>query len=464
MLNTDTQIAPSYKETWKPPVEAVATPSPEPSPVSAEPQELTSLLDEALANNPLTQRAWYSAKTAAAQRIQANSPFFPDVTVAQNWQRQRIEAYGFPVGGGTAAGIGDQKISQTRVSYGPMLDISYTLFTFGAQTAQAEAARQALFAANFNYNQQLQDVVLQVQRAYYNLSAAQAAVTAEEASVKDAEASLDAAETKNRVGLSPVQDVLQAKSNLLLEQYRLETSKSLVETARADLGQALGRRDVSSVQIKPPVIKPISPDAVEDVKVLVERAVEKRPDLQAAYANVRAREEQKRASQRNLLPALVGGVSGDITHIEDYPGNEHNYLAYLRLNWDIFDGFNKEARILEASSRLESAKRDAQATELAAIGNVWTQYFTFRTAREQFSSAEALVAAAEAAFDAVDMGYKNGLNSILDLLSAQKDLATARVTLIRAQNNYITSLVSLEHAVGELDLTSFAAASPILKD
>ena len=463
ILDTDQHVASSPRAEWHAPsVPAASTPEAAPVPSLPGPLGLTELLDEGLSNNPQTQSAWYNAKAAAARRIEANSTFYPSVNGAYNGQRQRMETIGYSFG---SVVEGNPTIIQKRTAYGPMLDVSWTLFSFGADAAKADAAREALYAANFQYNRTLQTVVLSVQRSYYNLDAAQAAVAAEEASLKDAQAGLDAAEAKQRVGLSPIQDVLTARANLLQEQYRLETARSLVETARANLAQAIGRRDIGSIEIKAPDMNALGADPMAQIKDFVDRGLSARPDLQAAYANVRANEASARSAERSLLPRVVAGFGGDLTKIDGFAGTEDNYLASLRLSWDIFDGFKKEATVLENRAKLEAARRDAVAAELGVVSEIWTEYYSSKTSLEQLKSADGLVNATNAAWQAIDTGYRTGLNSILDLLSAQKDLANARVARIRSQNEYITALLRLQYAVGGLDLMPPATApTPVFKD
>jgi len=47
--------------------------------------------------------------------------------------------------------------------------------------------------------------------------------------------------------------------------------------------------------------------------------------------------------------------------------------------------------------------------------------------------------------------YKNGLDSILDVLSAQATLANARVQQVQARLNWFAALAAMGHAMGGLD-------------
>ena len=454
MLNLSSSLPPQKSGEWHAPqaaLESAAAPPQIPVSGSDKPEELglTHLLDEALSNNPELQSSWFQAKAAAARRVQAYSTYFPALTVAENLQRQRVDAVGIPDSTSQGAVMPDMNIVTTRNSYGPLYEISYTIFSFGADSSEAAAAREALYAANFHYNRALQSLVRYVQQGYYNLNAALEGVAAREISLKDAETSYLAAEARNKAGLNPVQDLLKADSNRLQARYQLEASKAVVERTRADLARIIGRGTPEGLAVKPLELPANTAKAAGEVHDLIEKALS-RPDLQAAYAVVRAKKQLKSAAGGSLLPRLVTSFSGDFTKVTDEPSIEENYLAMLRLKWDIFDGFRKEYKLTEARANLEAAKQEAKSKELAVVGEVWTAYYDFQSAKLKLDAARALAKAAQSAFAAIETGYKNGLNNILDLLSAQQELANARLILVQSESDFHTTLAELLYAVGEL--------------
>ena len=61
-----------------------------------------------------------------------------------------------------------------------------------------------------------------------------------------------------------------------------------------------------------------------------------------------------------------------------------------------------------------------------APGKVWKAYTDFKTALRKQDSATKLVTASQNAFDAVLESYKNGLSTYPEVVSAQRNLASAR--------------------------------------
>ena len=55
--------------------------------------------------------------------------------------------------------------------------------------------------------------------------------------------------------------------------------------------------------------------------------------------------------------------------------------------------------------------------------------------------------------------YKNGKSSILDLLNAQTELATARYEFISAQHNWFTTRANLLKVLGQMSIENLSSFS-----
>jgi outer membrane protein TolC len=66
------------------------------------------------------------------------------------------------------------------------------------------------------------------------------------------------------------------------------------------------------------------------------------------------------------------------------------------------------------------------------------------------SYGQALVTAAQEAYDADIETYRQGLSTILELLTAQRDLVNARYTLIQSRADLLTSYAAVAYAAGAL--------------
>ena len=166
-----TRAAPrTPNETWQPPPGAVPDDSLPRSSGSAVPASLVNrihtltladLIDLALRNNPTTHLSWAQAEAAAAAYGSAQGRFLPTLDAATSLGRTRVPSAAGPLG-------------IARTQYGPTLTLSYLLLDFGARTGAIQAARQATIALDLTHNATIEDVVLQVETAYFNFMAARA--------------------------------------------------------------------------------------------------------------------------------------------------------------------------------------------------------------------------------------------------------------------------------------------------
>jgi outer membrane protein len=437
--------APAPNAPWTPPrpPPAAAPPRP-PAEVPADLAErirhlrLTDVVDLALRNNPTTAQAWANARAAAAAYGVARADYFP--TVDADLSVTRIK---------TVATAGRAAVQQT--TYGPSATLSWLLFDFGARGGAAEAARQALLAADWSHNAAIADVVLQAQVAFFNYVGTGALVNAQQASVKDAQANLDAAEARRRVGVATIADVLQARTALSQAQLSLETTLGQRQTARGALAIALGYPadvpyDVDTVAVETPIST-----LADSVTRIIDRAVGGRPDLVAARAQAAAAQARIRQFRGARLPSLTASGTGALTYLAGRTGGGNNYTVGVGLTIPLFNGLAREYQQAQAEAQFDAAAAQARSLEQQVTYQVFNSYYALQTARRQVQTAVDLLASAQQSTEVALARYKAGVGTVLDLLSAQSALAAARAQNIQSRYMWYTSLAQLAHDAGALD-------------
>jgi len=73
-----------------------------------------------------------------------------------------------------------------------------------------------------------------------------------------------------------------------------------------------------------------------------------------------------------------------------------------------------------------------------------------KTALRKQDASEVLLSAAQSAFDASLEEYKRGLGTYVDVVNAQRNLASARSTVVDARSDVYTSKTGLALSVGDL--------------
>jgi len=413
------------------------------------PLSLADCVDLALKNSPVTRQSWAAARAAAAVVGQAESYLYPQVSVSgdgtylkQEYSlKEAIPAANNPDSDG--------------FNYGPGLQLNWLLFDFGGVRGGIEEARQTLLATNYSFNQSIQDLVLNVEKAYYELYSARSQVVAAQADVEDTGKSLEAARQKFEVGLVSKLDELQAQSTYQDSLYQLESAKGDVKSARAGLAEALGLAADADFDIADPEKELSTEVSSDDVSGLIEEGLKKRPDIASLRAELRAKEAAIEVAGSAYYPSLnLGGSANKLwySYREDPElyDDSYMYTGYLSINWDIFTGFSDREKKLAAEANAAQARESLASAEISASADVWTKYYAFNTAVGKYKFATAFFETSQESYNLALESYNAGLKSILDLLQSQSSLSSARSQLIGAKKDIFTTLADLAHATGTL--------------
>lgn len=401
------------------------------------------LMDIALLNSPKTRQAWEVARERWANKMNVDGIWYPQATFTYGAQQTKY--------------VQNTKLQDlNQVQFGPAGELTYLLFDFGGREAKSRGAFYDLLQANFLFNKSVQDLLLDVANAYYNLYAAQAAVVAAKADVDNSNVGLDSAKKRYAAGLVSKLDVLQAESNYFSYVYVLENAKGQVKTAKGVLAQTVGLPADTTFRISAP--KKLVPTNIngEDISEMIDDAMKTRPDIAAARASVKSKEQSVKIADAGLMPAINFQATTDQNGYYYYGaqkawGSDYQFMAFnVALSWDVFDGFSNFAKKRQAQANLDYQKAKLYQAELDAASDVWARYFTYRASIKKLKASKAFFTSAKGSYDLALEGYSAGIKSILDLTQAESDLSDARSKFIQSERDLFSSFVQLVHSVGYL--------------
>jgi outer membrane protein len=452
--------APSPNKEWSPPSPPrdtlPSTPTSVPPDLLERVNTLTlgDVVDLALRNNPQTQISWANARAAAAAYGGSKSLYYP--TIDANVGVTRLKS------SPTFSNDSVLRPPLTQTNYGPTVSVSWLIADLGGRAGTIESARQALVAANWTHNATIQNVVLQVESAYFNYMANKALVVAERLSVKEAQTSLESTQERQRVGLATVADVLQAKTALSQASLTLESTEGDLQTTRGALALAMGLPANVPYDIEATPATAVGP-ATDSVEALIGQAVKSRPDLASAEAQYRQAVGNVRAARGDLFPSLQITGTGGRTYVETLPGGATNYSVRLGLEIPIFSGFSRQYAVRQARAEADAALGRAASAKQQVEFQVFSSYYALQTAAKRVNTADDLLASAQASAEAALGRYRAGVGLFVDLLTAQSALASARAQQVQARWVWQTTLAQLAHDTGVLD-TNGGANIPVTPD
>ena len=410
----------------------------------SKPLTLAELTDLALHNSAVTRQAWHTARAAAAQVDQAQGLFMPSLTANAGANRSGVSA-------------NPKTFDLQSLQYGPGLQLNYLVINFGGGRAAAvEQALQTVYTANHIFNRTIQDTLLGVETAYFNSISALAGVEAAVANVADAKKALEAAQARNTAGLGTTLDVLQVQAAYDQSLYNLAAARGQLQVARGALALAVGLPADSALAPASPDMELPTSLATNDIRQVINDAIARRPDIAALRADLSAKRAAIQVAHAASWPDLYlnGNINRD--YYDNFSGTpqhgdrDWSYGAGINVQWNVFDGWQTESRIRSAEEQAQAAEATLEQAELSACADVWTRFQNYETALQKYAYSIAYFKSAAAARDLATQAYAAGLKTILDLLTADAQLATARSQQVAARQDVFTSLANLIYATGRL--------------
>lgn len=413
-------------------------------PSGTAPLSLADVVERALCNNPQTREAWSNARFQAAQVGVGEAAYLPSLSLSVGETRNRTE------------GGGSTRSSGTYNQFSTTLGLSYVLYDFGARDAALESAKQILAAANATQDATLQSVFLAAVQAYYQFFATTAALDAAREAEKSARESFNAAEARYKVGAGTPADKLQAQTALsqtVLNRIRAEGD---LKNAQGQLAASMGLDANRPQAVALPGLAMPDAQFERDVGRLIEDARRQRPDLAAAEAQVKAAQAGADAARAAGMPTVALSSSFSRSHTGQDDPTDSSAIG-VTLSYPLFSGYATTYRVRAAEQQIETRQAQRERISQQVALEVWRAYQGVTTETQAVRSSADLLASAIQSEQVALGRYKAGVGNILDLLTAQAALASARVQNIQALYNWHIARSTLAQSMGRLDFSAIGA-------
>ena len=418
-------------------------PVPAPQGNSGIPQALTLKDAEALAvkNNPQISVARLIALASQQIPREARSNLWPtatgDITGVDAQSGSRI-----------TAGALNNPIIYERAAAG--LTVTQLITDFGRTTNLISSAKYAAQAENENAQATREQILLAVNKAFFNALQAQALLTVAQQTVKARQTVADQVGVLYKSKLKSELDFSFANVNLAQAQLLLLDAQNNQDAAQATLSMVLGSTTVQRFQLVEdtgPIAPP--PGNVDD---LTAQAFSMRPEIRGLQFQYQSAAKFQTAERDLLFPSIramgVVGVTpvGNAAVAPSSVAFNNTYGAVgANMEIPLFNGFRYAARSKEASLRAQATEERLRDMKNLVARDVRTSWLNANTAFQRLSVTQQLLAQAKLALDLASSRYKLGLGSIVELSQAQLQETQAEISYAQAGYDYRLSLAVLTY-------------------
>lgn len=352
-----------------------------------------------------------------------------------------------------------QGTSSEQVTQPNTVGISATQSLFNrANDATIAQADKALESARADLQTAEQELIVRVAQAYFDVLAAQDALTTAQANKKGISEQLASAKRNFEVGTATITDTREAQARFDLATAQEIAATNELQTKRITLDQLIGRAGVSPMPLATPVALPaLQPANVEDWVASAEQA----PSVQkgrVGYEVAKLETEKARAGHLPTVGLNAGYTKGHTT-IEQHSGAASlknsgpltQSTIGVTVNIPLFAGFATQNRIKETLLLEDQARNNLEAVRRNVAEATRRVFFGVQSGQAQVQALEAAEASSKLALEATQLGYRVGVRVNLDVLNAQTQLFSTQRDLAKARYDVVVNGLKLRQAAGTLN-------------
>lgn len=405
---------------------------------------LPDLIHLGLCNNNETRASWAGFLAQQSRLGSQRGSYLPQINASGGYERTygRSDTRNFDGPGGLASAG---------------LSLQYLLFDFGQREAQIEQVKQNLVEANYANSLTIQNVLYGIVSAYYDYFAAQAIFDATKESEESSRVSLEAATLREKVGRAPIVERLQADAAYSQAKLARVQADNNAKKAKGVLMQVMGLKPTDNITVEIPrdekIVDKTYLKTTEDITAYAEKS---HPDILSADARVKSQKAALAAEKAKRMPSIT--TTADIGTDRFASGNgieRDTGSVAVRVNFPLFTGFSRTYDIQTARHQVEQAEAQLDQAKDRVRLDVWNSYQDFNTAAENIGTTETLFASASEAEKAALARYKAGKGSLIDLLNAQAQSASARQQRVQAKYDWYVTKANLLRAAGDIKPNQF---------
>ncbi len=352
-------------------------------------------------------------------------------------------------------GVGTVVISPSNFIHTLSLTLSQPIFTFGLNRNMKKISEYNLGVAQSEYDTKLDEIQYLVESSYYDLIYLQLLLDVQEQNLDRASNDKHIAELRFDAGQVAKFEVIRADVAVK------NAEESLIGTRKAlNMAELAWMKVLSVDEFLAPVT--INPDDVEGVplEITLEEAkvtaIETRPELKGLRLSIGLAEAGARL--KTLRPDLRFISSYNFSSSNSAFSSDENYRFIFNLNLPLYDGGKANAEFDQGMHQAEQLRLQLDDIEEGISIEVADAYYAIQEALERMDATSATLALAEEAKRMAEIGYKEGVVTLQDVLSAEVELSGAQANRIGAVYDYLKSLAALRKAMG-VDVISQAEIS-----
>lgn len=335
---------------------------------------------------------------------------------------------------------------------GTSVSANMKLLDTGLRYLTVQSAKKSEKETYCNVFRTYQTVMYQVMTDYFNCQRYSELIALKENSVRYYTQEEKEYNEKIALGEKAPVDIYPIQASLADSKVVLLSAKNLYENSKCDLLNLMGLEETGEYSFLPEPVE--TKDTEKTKEEIVETALSTRSDLAASEYAISAASADKKKADMDLWPILY--INAEFTndfnnkYIDTDKHSDGRIMGYI--SWNLFDGFNTQAKIKRSKTVLDNAKENKAKLERDIVTKLKTLWNNITINKEQLEASKIGFESADRNREVQKEKFSLNMNTNLDILNAQMQYDTSMANLINSRYDLKISYIELDYQMGLLGL------------
>ena len=322
---------------------------------------------------------------------------------------------------------------------------SIPLYTGGKLSGTIEQAVQNYKSSEYGVDESYQAVKLSATNGYYAVLQAIDTVKLSKDSVERLSAHLQNVQAQYDVGVVAKVDVLRSQVELADAEQTLIKAQNAYDLAVADLNNIIGLPHGTDLKVTESLQYNKYDNPMENC---INFALANRPELFQAEAGIEAAKAAVKVAKSGYMPQVAASASNDWSSTS-WPGDDNqNWGVGVSVSMNVFDSGVTAAKVNASEASLYKAEETYRQTKDSVQLDVRNNYLSLREAEKRIATSKVAVDSAEEDYRISQLRYQAGVGTNIDVMDAQVALTQAKNNYVQALYDYNTSSAALAKSMG----------------
>lgn len=412
--------------------------------------DLLHAYESALGNDPLFRAAVKEHQAGQANRVIGRAAVMPKIGLNYNQYANNSQISGPIITGGPDN-------STTRAYPSDMVQVQLTqpLFNLTALAQMRQGMAQGdMSEAKFVY--QTQDLLVRVLQAYCDVLYAEDNLAYLKAQREAYKEQLKVNQRTYEKGEGTVTDALETRASYEMAEAQVIEAQDVLENNKRKLEAIIGNPIHSVADVKKLSenfrVTPLMPRAFE---LWREMALANNAELRASDHNVEVARQEYEKQKAAHYPTVAAVVGWNQQKSQTYTAINQQAVtsqAGVVISMPIFTGGEITGRTSQSMANFEKAQAERDSVRERIITELRKQYDLVNSSLQRIEALHRAVDSASELTKAMRKSVQGGQRINLDVLVADKGLATAKRDLAQAKYNYMLAQLRMKQQAGSLEL------------